>query len=279
MTCLSTVKLFTLSLCFISVSSTASKQCHYQARTPLEHSYCDIKARGQGATLPSIMEFRSNPAPIQRLLLTTPARKAGITLPPKEKSAPTVSPPTKAPEVVTKNTDQATSVRTNKPARSETPLGACSLAEALITCNRIRYVLKTNQPNNQLDRQALSDSNKLILEHRKAPRYSNATDLLYLSESYAIYIEKMLSIGLGDSTMSFTRFAALYQDATEQGKDFASRLAEMFELLKAEKRTKAIKPRYSDNFPKTIEHCMRATSKIIVCDNVSQNWVYTLAGE
>lgn len=277
------INLLALTLCVASFNSIASKQCRLQARTPLEHSYCEIKASGQGAGLPSLKEFQQNPEKVQRLLLKTPARRAGVKLP-AEKSEPSITAPPKdrsATQVTTTASDKTKEIPQPLPstptAIPQQPLNACSLNQQTIRCAQQLYLLQPNKPNSTLNQNALSESNQLLLPNRQSAHYQNTTDLFYLSQSYSVYLEKMLSIGLGDSTMSFTRFAALYKDASQNGTDFSSRLAEMFELLKSEKRSKAIKPRYNDNYPESMSSCMRATPAIIVCDNVKQNWVYLLS--
>jgi hypothetical protein len=49
---------------------------------------------------------------------------------------------------------------------------------------------------------------------------------------------------------------------------------QMYELLKKEKQTNAVKSRYNNLFPDSLEQCMELSQKIIVCDNIKQNWIY-----
>lgn len=263
-----------LSMLATSHTILASAQCHEMARTALEHSYCEVTASGHGKTLPPLNEFRGNPEKIQRFLLKTPARRAGVKLPePNNNESKHTKSGERSAKAVTSSTASSTSTASTEPASNA--LKDCTLHNEQVRCQGKRFLLATNLPNSALRTEALSSKNRLLLPGRNEARYVNTSDLIYLSESYPVYLEKMLSIGLGDSTMSFTRFAGLYKEIRSRNEDFAKRFYEMFELLKKEKRSNAVKPRYNNTFPAALEQCMQATRSIIVCDNVKQNWVYT----
>lgn len=264
------LQLAILSTLAINPAVFASPQCHEMARTALEHSYCDVKASGQGKTLPPLNEFRGNSKKIQRFLLKTPARRAGVTLPELSSDEPSQ---TEAKGNATKAV--TSSAASSAPAPAANSLASCALNNEQILCQNTRFSLATNLPNTVLNADALSKKNRLLLPGRNEARYAETSDLIYLSESYPVYLKKMLSIGLGDSTMSFTRFAGLYDDIRSRNGNFAQRFYDMFELLKKEKKSNAVKPRYSNTFPESLEQCMQATRRIIVCDNVKKNWVYT----
>ena len=74
--------------------------------------------------------------------------------------------------------------------------------------------------------------------------------------------------------MSFSKFAATYDDAKRYRLNFSQRFSKMFELLKSEKKTIGIKARYNEDYPQSMSQCMRLDSSIVICDNIHQNWVY-----
>lgn len=260
------------------------KECLNTAETALEEVYCEIIIKGKGNTLPDFFNFRRNTEKTQRLLLKRGAARAGISLPKdngevhqaylppqpeitqgKEQSREAQTPaeqpsPRNATAVLPKTTN----------ARPQNTLESCSLAKEKIICNNQRYFLAINIPANRLQQNALSSLNRLALPSKQQQQ----STLQYLSNIYPRYIEKMLSIGLGDSTVSFTKFYAIYDTSIEQKEDFSQRFEEMFELLKKERKTMAIKQRYRNNFPQSMESCMQLSNTLIACDNIEQNWVY-----
>ncbi len=273
------VSIMSLSLLVFSQNSQAIglKACKNSAKTELEFTYCEIIEKGQGSTLPDFFGFRRNKESMQRLLLKRGAARTGVTIPkahesPSQTSLISRSPATEKP--LTESTDTPATVSVpSRPSTGETPendLTDCSLNKEQINCNNRRYFLAVNLPTNRLGQNVLNDNNRLTL-----PDMPNGqTQLQYLSNLYPHYIEKMLMIGLGDSTVSFTKFNAIYDTSIQQGEDFSMRFAEMYELLKKERRTMGIKQRYRNNFPESIESCMQLSRELIACDNIEQNWVY-----
>lgn len=245
-------------LCALPVAATTP--CRDQATTDLERAYCEIAASGKGGTLPTFHDFRKNSEKMQRLLLKVPARRAGIELPAAAEPAPEIT-PTPAPTAAPTNTVSA-------------GMDRCVLQKNQIQCGYDYYLLQTNLQNHELAADALTEANQLLLPDRDSTQYASASDLAYLSACYPPYIEKMLVIGLGDSTMSFTRFAATYTEIVKMGGGFSQRFQEMYELLKKEKAHNAVQRRYKNNFPDSIEQCQFLSGNLIVCDDVVQNWVY-----
>ena len=258
--------------------------CLEQTRNALEKIYCDIQSKNPNANLPVFSDFRRNTPDMQYLLLKNPARKLGITLPKKSTNLTNKN--------TVKNVNDSQNIK-NKP-KQQIPVYAreeprrqpqtqpidntlrCTLEQMHMLCENSRYQLVTNQSNNQLHPDALTNKNKLHIPDRQADAVKALPDLKYLSQIYPIYIHKMLSIGLGDGTMSLTKFAATYEASIKSNKNFAKRMEEMFEFLKQDKRGNGIKSRYDSSFPKDITWCMRLDENIIVCDNVQKNWVYKI---
>ncbi len=275
------ISIISLSLMAISQNSQAIglKACINSAITELEFTYCEIVKKGQGSTLPDFFGFRRNKESMQRLLLKRGAARTGVTIPkasetPSETRLTSRPLGTERPQTEPAKTSVTTSASNPQDIgkKQENDLTACSLNKEQINCNNQRYFLAVNTPENRLEQNALSDNNLLAL-----PNIQNGqTQLQYLSYLYPRYIEKMLLIGLGDSTVSFTKFNAIYETSIQQGENFSMRFAEMYELLKQERRTMGIKQRYRNNFPESIESCMQLSRELIACDNVEQNWVYRI---
>ncbi|WP_051080992.1 hypothetical protein [Teredinibacter turnerae] len=269
------------------VSNTAftDANCHALARTDLEAAYCDVRATPSGKKLPSLGDFRKNTPTMQRLILKKPAKKAGIEIPEQnadraleQKTAGSAA--DKKLSIQEPNSNEA---RTNKspptpafhpsappPRTGFSGIGRCSLLKNQIQCGYDYYLLRVNLQNDALTPAVFGAENRLVFPARN----TGESQLEFLSRIYPQYIEKMLAIGLGDSTMSFTRFAATYDAVEDAGGDFNTRFAAMYEMLKKEKSHNAIRTRYNHNYPQNISACQFLTSTIIVCDNVTQNWIY-----
>ncbi len=277
---------FSISTTSVAISV---KQCDQEAATALEKTYCAVLKKGQ--PLPEFFSFRRNPSHMQRLLLKSAAERAGVELPTKETKRNSFAESLR-PEITQENSakNEARSSQTPKAhegtqkdtARRDSELASpreehsqrnldhCSIASEQIACGRQRYFLAINVPIKHLSQKALSANNRLFFREKS----QNETLLQYLSHLYPEYIQKMLYIGLGDSTVSFTKFHAIYESSLAQNENFVERFKEMYELLKKERQTMATKQRYRDNYPKNINSCMQLTGTLITCDNVEQNWVY-----
>lgn len=264
-----------LLLCMQNVLGINTKQCFATAKTALENVYCELVEKGKGQSLPAFNEFRRNPPTTQNLILRGPAKRAGILLPKlsTQKKKKTVKPnksplksraPKTPPQAVTNNIEK------NKRINKTTNLQGCQINKERLVCGRETYYLAINIPVNRLPANVLADTNRLQFRKKRPDQES----VEYLSQLYPRYIEKMLSIGLGDSTVSFTKFHAIFQVSIEQQNSFTQRFEEMYELLKKERKTQAIKQRYRNNYPNNIEQCMQLNRNLIACDNVKQNWVY-----
>ena len=97
----------------------------------------------------------------------------------------------------------------------------------------------------------------------------------YLARSYRHYIDKMLFIGLGASTMTYTKFHYTFWDLVEKREDFAGRVNAMYDFLKQDKATMAVQERYDKVMPAGIDWCTSLSDSVVVCDDGKRNWVYT----
>jgi hypothetical protein len=251
--------------------------CLEQARTPLEQVYCKIRAANPSAPLPSLQELRRNPEKTQRLLLRRPAEQAGISLPPEQVSRPAPPSPSSPPPASSKAPAVAQTPVEN-PARVQAgSLSGCELSAGSIRCGVDRYPLQGNVPNSRLARDALDVNKRVLFADYQGAAGDGAALMEYATRTYRRYVEAMLEIGLGASTMSFTKFYHTFTEAQARGARFGERLTAMFDFLKKDKATIGVQSHYSDAMPDSIEQCMALSDTLLVCDNVQQNWVYRRA--
>lgn len=262
--------IFLVSL--LGLVAPANAACPARPADDYEKIYCEIKAKGGGATLPSFEDFRRNEPQVQALLLKRPAQRLGIEIPKPVANA--VTP--------TANNDEHRSQpepETAVPETSPTPTGMdnCALKGKVILCSGRTYRLATNQPNSALGEGVLGESNTLGLENFSGDLNDEAAVRRYLSNAYDRYIAKMLEIGLGGATMSFTRFYNSFYRHEAEGIDFAERMESTFNYLKQDKQNLSVSGRLTDELPKRIQECTWAGRAVIVCDDVATNWVYLRA--
>lgn len=249
------------------------------AQTGYERIYCQVISQGEGAGLPPLEDFRRNDARIQALLLKRPAERLGIALPkpaaasPKPESAPgrSATKPLQATEPAPGNPSGRGTGTSSGPVVG---LRDCRLRSDVIDCPGGRYELVGNQSNKDLAPGALGEANKLGLRPYRGDRQDEAAVRRYLSAAYDRYIPKMLEIGLGGATMSFTAFYHGFYRHEEQGVDFAERMESIYHYLKQDKRNNAVKARFHERLPQSIKACTGLSAALIVCDDVETNWVY-----
>lgn len=271
-----------LLLCALPGTSLAFEQCAEQARGRYEEIYCAIKAKGEGRGLPSLEDFRRNDTRVQALLLKRPAARLGIDVPEPKKTRPrppaaAVTRPKAAAKAGPASQKPAAAARSGRPkaAPAVAPgVGSCRFLGQVISCGGSRYELALNRQNSALADGVLGEKNRMGLQAYTGKPGDRAALLRYLSASYRRYIEKMLEIGLGSATMSFTKFYYTHQTISQQGEDFAARFETMFSFLKKDKAGMSIKPRYHDQLPGSIGDCSELSARLIVCEAGENNWVY-----
>ncbi|MDO6822863.1 hypothetical protein [Marinobacter sp. 1_MG-2023] len=255
---------------WISVAS-ADEGCLASAQSDLERLYCEVVERGGGAGLPSMVDFKRNDPKVQALLLRQPAKRLSLTLP--EVSA-TPEPGSK-PELATSQREPA------KESRSEPSvtrgLAGCLLRGEFIQCPKVTYELEGNRSLASLDDGVLEPRNRLGIVPFDGGRNDDEAVRSYLSAAYDRYILKMLAIGLGANTMSFTAFHNAFQTLENSGVDFSKRMGQTYELLKQDRKTLGVKARYHDELPENLSMCETVDRDVIVCDNVGINWVFVRA--
>ncbi|ARU56676.1 hypothetical protein OLMES_2626 [Oleiphilus messinensis] len=265
--------------------------CRDFAQTAYEELYCEIKAKGKGATLPALEDFRRNTPQFQALLLKRPAAQLKLTVPPYTSIKPslesnslgpqstvetptsgaTLAPP-RSPQSFDKNEEGSGSVKESRPH-----LSACKLQRSEISCRSGKqYQLQKNKPLSQLSSSALASSNQLRLPPING---SSSEQKQKLANAYEQYIEAMLQIGLGATTMSYTRFVYTYREIKQKNADFQQRFHKMYELLKQDRRSMAVDTRLPAPYPGQLDACTRLNVKTIICDTSDKNWVYVLSSE
>ncbi|TQV68058.1 hypothetical protein FKG94_24340 [Exilibacterium tricleocarpae] len=280
-------RLWLLASVFYAPWSLAQNQCAEQARSRYEEIFCEVKAKGAGGSLPRLEDFRRNDARVQALLLRRPAAKLGIKLPQPKKPAkpkrvaakPTAPAKSATGEKKTSTTAPKQVASPRRPERKREPADAslaatCRLQRTVIVCGKTRYELALNRQNSELAKGVLSEQNQMGLKPYRGKPGDRGALVQHLSGSYRRYIEKMLEIGLGGATMSFTKFFYTHETLSQQGEDFAARFETMFSFLKKDKAGMSIKAKYNDRLPEEIKQCNPLTDRLIVCAAGEDNWVY-----
>ncbi|MCG8609437.1 MAG: hypothetical protein MI864_02780 [Pseudomonadales bacterium] len=254
--------------------------CRDFALTVYEELYCEIKAKGKGATLPALEDFRRNTPQFQALLLKRPAAQLKLTIPPYT----SVKPSLESTSLGSQSTSPRSSLRSDENMEGSRPvkesgssLSACKLQRSEISCRSGKqYHLQKNKPLSRLSGSALASSNQL----RLPPINGSASEQKQkLANAYEQYIEAMLQIGLGATTMSYTRFVYTYREIKQKNADFQQRFHKMYELLKQDRRSMAIDTRLPAPYPGQLDACTRLNVKTIICDTSDKNWVYVLSSE
>lgn len=269
----STSLLVALALGVACGFAAADEGCRESASSDLERLYCDILAEGGGRGLPSQADFRRNEPRVQALLLRRPAARLGLAVP------AVASPPAQAqpePESLSASSPKSVAADQNvaPPQKRAGRLAECRLDGERIVCPDQRFDLVLNQPNSKLAPGVLEQDNRLGLASFTGDRTDEQAVRRYLSGAYDRYIPKMVAIGLGANTMSFTAFHNAFQTLEAGGVDFATRMERTYQLLKQDKLTLAVQARYHEALPESLSLCEVINRNIIVCDNVATNWVF-----
>jgi len=156
----------------------------------------------------------------------------------------------------------------------DNPLASCSLQQLTLQCASGRYQLLGNKTNQQLSADALAEDHKLEL-----PVYTGATDDAvaidnYLAKAYDRYLAGMMEIGLGASTMSYTKFANLYHYIVEQRLDFSGRFETMYQFLKKDKAAIGVSTKLSLATGFSPQYCSELEN-FVACDYQHINYVFT----
>lgn len=262
-------------LCVLTASAKADQFCFALAETYYEQVYCQLQAKAQAKGLPPFNQFKKNNEAVQASLLKRPAERNGIKLPaPARKTQPPAAaitaqkiiPQVSAQRTVA-NEPEAVPMRSVKYESNDT-LG-CELSGNQIHCGLQAFKLVGNKANHRLANNALSIDNKMDL-----PRYQGGALSEYLAQAYGRYIDKMCDIGLCGVTMTYGKFAYLYQDLHTKGLDFPQRFEIMYGFLKKDKASMGISE--ASGAPKNLsmDECIAITDMRYVCDHQGRNYIF-----
>jgi len=276
--------IFSLSL-FMPTAATAAQSCFIMAQTYYEQLYCEIKAKLPSESLPHIIDFRKNEPLIQALLLKRPAQRLGVTMvmpkrvpsgnaTQKNSSPHTALPSTLLPAALASSRTPIAAPNSSAMVDAITSMGQCRLHDSAIFCGKSIYRLAGNKHNSDLDENVFAESNKLQL-----PIFSGDVDNTvdvnhYLLKAYQQYLEKMQSIGLTGSTISYGKFAYFFDDYQQRGVIFHKHFEKVFSYIKQDKLSKAIDVSIAFDTSLTIDDCGWVNSDIVVCANRMKNFVF-----
>jgi hypothetical protein len=270
-----------LLLLIANTSSAQSSQfCFAAAETFYEQVYCQLQAKAQTKNLPPFFQFRKNTETVQYSLLKRVSERNAIKLPapatavreaapesilPLKSPTPSSRPDTKTPNT---NTQIGFAIRASQPPLNTSGYD-CQFADNAILCGNQVFKLTGNKANHRLTKDALGPENKMAL-----PVYQGGALNAYLTQAYRQYIAKMLEIGLGGVTMTYGKFAYLYQDLHTKGLDFPQRFEIMFGFLKKDKATMSVSE--SVSLPKDFDssHCGALGENFYVCDLQGRNYIF-----
>ncbi|MBU2955526.1 hypothetical protein KO499_17075 [Marinobacter sp. F3R08] len=240
------------------------------AQSELERLYCEVVELGDGAGLPSLVDFKRNDQSVQVLLLRQPAKRLGLTLP--EVSASHIPEAKPEPDPAMQSRESASESVSGLSINQR--LAGCQLRGEVIQCPEEVYELVGNRTLASLEYGVLKPSNRLDIVPFGGKYNDNEAVRSYLSAAYDRYILKMLTIGLGANTMSFTAFHNAFHTLESGGVDFSERMEQTYELLKQDRKTLNVTTRNHDELPESLSLCEPIDRDVIVCDNVGTNWVF-----
>lgn len=266
-----------LSICMLYVlaaSAKADQFCFALASSYYEQVYCQLQAKAQTKSLPPFNQFKKNNEQVQFSLLKRPAERNAIKLPAPVRALPSAAKNTpELPAVLAPDKESAnTAVVKTSPSVIASPANnsACELLGNQLKCANGNFTLMGNKANHRLAATALSADNKMAL-----PSYQSGALNQYLTSSYRQYIIKMDEIGLGGVTMTYKKFAYLYQDLQTKGLDFPQRFETMYGFLKKDKATMGVSEAVQAPQGLSANHCSPLDERFYVCDLQGRNYIFS----
>ena len=238
--------------------------CFTLAENYYEQVYCELQAAGQGNQLPAWRDFRNNDATTQALLLKRPAARAGIEIrlpkpqPARDPASQAAPPPTVAPVT---------------GGGGSSALSACQLQPLRIQCGDRHYRFVSNRRNSELSAGALSADNRMNLPAFHGDAH-NPAGRDYLGRAFAIYLRKMIDIGLGENTLNFARFQFIFQDLRDKGLDFSQRFETMYHYLKKDKASIGVRVATAAPDSLGIDDCQPVGDELISCSQGRAHYLF-----
>lgn len=261
-------------LCVLAASANADQFCIATAASYYEQVYCQLQARAQTKSLPPFNQFKKNNEQIQYSLLKRPAERNAIKLPaPARSTSPVIEKIPERPAAQARvNIVQTEALNTSLTTiASQANAHGCRLLGNQLKCAAGSYSLIGNKANHRLAATALSAENKMALAS-----YQGGVFNQYLTDAYHQYILKMDEIGLGGVTMTYRKFAYLYQDLQSKGLDFSQRFETMYGFLKKDKAAMGVSE--STRVPEGLNAnlCSPLAERFYVCDLQGRNYIFAL---
>ncbi len=250
------IVLVLMGLGFNAQLAHADKWCFAHAESYYQQVFCQVKAGGKGRDLPPFYEFKKNNETTQALLLKRYARQMGINL--------------KMPESQNVSVVESRRARDKKRAPHRTH---CYRDKNHIRCKDATFRLVVNQANSELAVGALEAGNRMGLSVYSGSTAESSAIEEYLSANYQRYLNKMIAIGLGGATLSYGKFAYLFEDLRSKGLSFSGRFETMYSYLKKDKRTLSAPSLSSAPDELTIEDCDKLDN-LLVCRVGRINWLF-----
>ncbi|WP_062067687.1 hypothetical protein [Cellvibrio sp. OA-2007] len=274
-----------VAIFFVTPSVMADQFCFALAATYYEQVYCQLQAKAQTKGLPPFNQFKKNNEIVQASLLKRPAERNGIKLPAPTRKTQTpmltpalimpapVSPVVKNPQLSVTETVRREPLAelTRKELDGVKHSAECNLAGNQIRCGNYLFKLVGNRANHRLASGSLSPDNKMNL-----PGYQGGALSQYLTQAYDQYIAKMCEIGLCGVTMTYGKFAYLYQDLQAKGLDFPQRFEIMYGFLKKDKANMGVSESSSVLQGISLQNCAMLTAQRYVCDYQGRNYIFEL---
>jgi len=271
-----------------AASSQANQLCFVSAKTYYEQVYCELEAKGKTQGLPSFGEFKRNNEIVQASLLKLPAERNRIVLPPPKKMPRSVDDMSDSPTPVVEKKEIGKKVSATKSVPEvlidgsisrkfdKSPSAAnttnCQLTATEIQCASKRYRLIGNKANKRLAEGVLREENKMALPLLQQGQSLN----VYVTSAYRQYIEKMCAIGLGAVTMTYARFAYLYEDLQSKNVNFVNRFEIMYSYLKKDKASMWISEKIPVNAQLAMHYCELMSEDFYICAVQGQNYIFEL---
>lgn len=293
-----------LVIASISVSVRA-EPCDPAPGNQYEKIFCQLKRSGRGQELSTLHDFRKNPPLTQAFLLKKPAERAGITLRIPERhntetvdrqadlllkttgsnaSAITAPPrPTADPKALAKTVVSVAPVAPGQPETGKkilpvektNPLESCVLRDFALQCEHGMFRLVTNRANQHLEEGMLSEGHRLGLPVFQGKASDREALEQYWQQAYSRYLAGMMEIGLGASTLSYSKFVHLYNHLVSQQLNFAERFETMYHFLKLDKSSIGVstRPVIAEGF--TTRYCSELSPELLACEYQRDNYIFT----
>lgn len=266
-----------LGFCFLyvlAVGARADQFCFAVASSYYEQVYCQLQAKAQTKSLPPFHQFKKNNEQVQFSLLKRPAERNAIKLPAPARTLPSSvksAPDLPVALVPVEEPVNRTVVKTSQTViASPSITSGCELLGSELKCANGNFTLIGNKANRRLAATALSADNKMALSS-----YQGGALNQYLTNAYRQYIIKMDEIGLGGVTMTYKKFAYLYQDLQTKGLDFSQRFETMYGFLKKDKATMGVSEAVQVPRELSVTDCSPLDEHFYVCDLQGRNYIFS----